>query len=79
MGRKCAKFLESLWTEREAVPNQTQVSTLEAERKQHAMIASVDYRNSVFGALADPRFNDFSKIRIWKHRKVEWPGSIATM
>lgn len=77
-GPEAAKFLESLWTEREAVPNQTQVSISEAERKQHAMIASVDYRNSVFGALADPRFNDFSKIRIWKHRKVEWPGSIAT-
>lgn len=77
-GPEASKFLESLWSDREAVHNQTQVSISEAERKQHAMIASVDYRNAVFGALADPRFNDFSKIRIWKHRKVEWPGLLMT-
>lgn len=77
-GPEASKFLETLWTDIDAVPDQTLVSISEAGRKQHAMIASVDYRNSVFGALADPRFNDFSKIRIWKHRKVEWTGSPTT-
>ncbi len=77
-GPEASNFLESLWTAREVAPSQGRVTIAEAERKQHAMIASVDYRNAVFGSLADPRFNDFSKIRIWKHRKVDWSDSLKT-
>jgi Aerotolerance regulator N-terminal len=44
----------------------------ESANEGHAMLAFVDYRSEVFSSLADPRFNDFSKIRIWKHRQLNW-------
>lgn len=49
------------------------VRVSEADTKDYALIGSVDYRHPVFSPFADPRFNDFSKIRIWAHRAVELP------
>lgn len=42
-------------------------------KNEHALIGWVDYRSPTFAPFADPRFNDFSKIRFWSHRRVEFP------
>lgn len=39
-----------------------------------SLLASVDYRHRVFAPFADPRYNDFSKLRFWKHRTVLLPS-----
>ena len=46
----------------------------EAETDDYALIGWLDYRSPVFSPFADPRFNDFSKIRFWSHRKVALPA-----
>jgi hypothetical protein len=49
------------------------IEVTEAEVDDFALIGWVDYRNSVFGPFADPRYNDFSKIRFWSYREVKLP------
>lgn len=43
----------------------------EAKVRQYAMLESVDFKHPLFADLADSKFNDFSKIRFWKHRRLE--------
>ncbi len=42
----------------------------EAKVRQYAMLESVDFKHPLFADLSDPKFNDFSKIRFWKHRRL---------
>ena len=42
----------------------------EAVTKDFALLSAIDYTSPVFKPFADPRFNDFSKIRVWTHRRV---------
>lgn len=42
----------------------------EAKVRQYAMLESVDFRHPLFADLSDSKFNDFSKIRFWKHRRL---------
>ncbi len=44
------------------------------QKEDFALIERVDYTHPVFMPFADPRFNDFSKIRIWAYRTVTWDG-----
>lgn len=67
-------FLSSLLAQDSALTSSLDVKLVESNNAQPAMIAYVDYKSSVFSSLADPRFNDFSKIRIWKYRQVQWRG-----
>ena len=43
----------------------------EAEVRQYAMLESIDFKHPLFADLSDSKFNDFSKIRFWKHRRLE--------
>ncbi len=36
----------------------------------YAMFGKVDFKHPMFRPLADRRFNDFTKIRVWKHRRL---------
>lgn len=47
------------------------VSLTEAVTKDFALLSAIDYTSPVFRPFADPRFNDFSKIRVWSHRKLD--------
>ena len=47
-----------------------QVNLSEAVTKDFALLSGIDYSSPVFKPFADPRFNDFSKIRVWTHRKL---------
>ena len=37
----------------------------------YAMLGEIDFRHPLFAPFADPRFSDFSKIRFWRHRRVD--------
>jgi hypothetical protein len=42
----------------------------EASAQREALIGKIDFSDSLFRPFADPKHNDFTKIRFWKHRKV---------
>lgn len=42
----------------------------EAKAGRDAMFEEIDFTHSIFRSMADSRFNDFTKIRFWKHRCV---------
>jgi hypothetical protein len=46
-------------------------SIREATVKDYAMLSQIDFSHPLFAELADPKFNDFSKIRFWRHRHVD--------
>ncbi|XZE37044.1 BatA domain-containing protein [Pirellulaceae bacterium SH501] len=43
----------------------------EASVKQYAMLERIQFSSYLFQSLSDPKFNDFTKIRFWKHRDLE--------
>jgi hypothetical protein len=42
----------------------------EAQLADYAMLGRIDFSNPLFQTMADPQFNDFSKIRFWAHRAI---------
>lgn len=36
--------------------------------QDYAMLANIDFQHPLFAPFADPRFNDFTKVRFWSHR-----------
>lgn len=52
----------------------------EARLATYAMLGEVDFQHPLFAPFADPRFSDFTKIHVWKHRKLDpavLPGARA--
>jgi hypothetical protein len=47
----------------------------EADSRQYSMLEQVDFRHPLFADLADSKFNDYSKIRFWSHRKLSLSDS----
>ncbi len=43
----------------------------EARLKTYAMFSEINFQHPLFAPFADPRFSDFTKIHIWKYRKLE--------
>lgn len=43
----------------------------EAKVRQYSMFETVDFKHPLFADLADSKFNDFSKLRFWKHRRIQ--------
>ncbi len=43
----------------------------EATLKNYAMLTELDFNHPLFAPFADPRFSDFTKIHVWKHRVVD--------
>lgn len=54
------------------------VSVREAAKRDFALLANVDYKHPLFAPFADPRFNDFSKLRFWSHRNIRLPKGTET-
>ena len=46
----------------------------EAEGTRHALLGEIDFDHPLFAPFADPRFSDFTKIRFWRHRRIEVPA-----
>lgn len=48
----------------------------EAIVDDYVMLSRIDFRHPLFATMADPQFNDFTKIRFWSHRTLaELPES----
>lgn len=39
--------------------------------KEYSLLGWLNYKSPVFSPFADPRFNDFSKLRFWSHRGLK--------
>ena len=50
----------------------------EAEVKDYAMLANLDFDHPVLQSFARAQIRDFTKIRFWKHRKLEMAVSKTT-
>ncbi|MFK8111025.1 MAG: BatA domain-containing protein [Rubripirellula sp.] len=48
----------------------TQLEVQEASVDDYVMFSKIDFRHSVFRLMSDPKFNDFTKVRFWSHRKL---------
>ena len=46
----------------------------EAEVEDYAMVTDVDFAHPMFAAFDDVRFADFTRIHVWKHRKIKIDG-----
>ncbi|MGB0600217.1 MAG: BatA domain-containing protein [Rubripirellula sp.] len=42
----------------------------EATVRDYVMFSRIDFNHPVFASMADPKFNDFTKIRFWNHRTI---------
>lgn len=50
----------------------------EIKPSNYAMLAEIDFKHPLFAPFADPRFSDFTKIHVWKYRKLDasaWPDA----
>jgi hypothetical protein len=54
-----------------APPLLPDLAVREAQGQDYALLTSVDVDHSVLAPFADPRYGDFTKIRFWKHRRVD--------
>ena len=43
----------------------------EARVDQYGLLGRIDFKHPVFAPLVDSKFNDFSKIRFWRHRRLQ--------
>lgn len=46
------------------------LTVTEATVGNYAMFSQMDFEHPLLSPFSDPRFSDFSKIRIWKHRRL---------
>jgi hypothetical protein len=51
-----------------------QLTIAEAESREFALLAQIDFQHPLFAPLSDPRFNDFGKLRFWSHRNMVLPA-----
>ncbi len=58
----------------DGLPDGPDVQVEEAAVSDYAMLGEIAFTHPLFAALADPRFNDFTKIHFWKHRRVRFVG-----
>jgi len=42
----------------------------DGSQKKFHLLENIDMAHPVFAAFADPKFNDFTKIRFWNHRSI---------
>ena len=42
----------------------------EASSNDYCMLHRIDFQHPLFQPFADPRYNDFTKIRFWSHRRL---------
>jgi hypothetical protein len=50
---------------------QSGVEVTEAAGSGYSMLSEIDFEHPLFAPFADPRFNDFTKIHFWKHRRLD--------
>jgi hypothetical protein len=48
------------------------VGAAEAVVANYSMFGQMDFEHPLLAPFSDPRFSDFTKIRLWKHRKLSF-------
>ena len=48
-----------------------QMKVDEAQVRDYALFAQIDFQHPLFAPFADPRFSDFTKIHFWKYRRID--------
>ena len=46
------------------------IQSSEANVGDYSMLTQIDFADPLFAAMADPQYNDFTKIKFWKHRII---------
>lgn len=46
----------------------------EADARTYAMLGAINFDHPVFAPFRDPRYNDFTKIHFWRHRRLGLEG-----
>ena len=54
-----------------AVPAVTLTDVVPAD---YAMLGEIDFRHPLFAPFADPHYSDFTKIHVWKYRRLSLEG-----
>jgi hypothetical protein len=60
--------LEEIW--KTWFPND-EVAISERTIDRFQLLQNIDMSHPMFSAFSDPKFNDFTKIRFWKHRQIQ--------
>ena len=55
---------------KDAPPELEKLEITEAGTKSFALLENIQLNHPVFSSFADPKFNDFSKVRFWHHRVI---------
>lgn len=69
-----ANATEILSTFLQRLLQEPRLDVSEAHSEDFSLLAGIDFAHPVFAPLSDPRFNDFSKLRFWSHRRVAVPA-----
>ncbi len=48
------------------------------DQEKYLMLAEINFASPLFQPFANPRYNDFTKIRFWKHQAVELPDQVRS-
>ena len=43
----------------------------EAQVDEYSMLSQIKFSHPLFQPMADPKYNDFTKVRFWSHRSIE--------
>ena len=61
------------WTAAKPIDNEVE----NKKRTEYSMLAELDFSSQLLQPFANPRFNDFTKIRFWRHCKVSVDEDVA--
>ncbi len=59
----------------EQIVEQPGIESYEADVDGYAMLTDIDFTHPIFASFSDVRFSDFSKIHVWKHRRIKFNKS----
>ncbi len=63
---------DSNWSEcLQSMLSEPGLRVTEAMVDDYVMFSRIDFSHPLFEAMADPQFNDFTKVRFWSHRMLE--------
>jgi len=51
--------------------DENSIAIFEAESNRYRLLQEIDMNHPVFSPFADPKYNNFTKIRFWHHRNIQ--------
>lgn len=69
-GKKVAASTQQ-WTAATLLSDQgAEAKSAENDRENYLMLAEIDFSSELFKPFANPRFNDFTRVRFWKNQSM---------